>query len=100
MDVLVRPPQIGESTMPSKSDLALRDADPNITEAISAGKDGLADGQALRRPIKEGHCVRGRNCSHSALWRLYRRSHVPLKRRVAAIAARTPRARQDVPRRP
>ncbi len=92
MDVLVRPPQVGESTMPSKGDLALGDVDLNITESIGEGKDGLADGQALRRPVKKGHCVRGRSCAHSALWRLRRRSHAPPKRRAAAIAARTPRA--------
>lgn len=77
--------------MPSKSDLALGDADVNITESTSAGEDGLADGQSLRRSIKKGHGVRGKNCGHSTLWRLRRRSHAPLKRRAAAIAGAIPK---------
>ena len=67
MDVLVRPPQVGESAMPPKGDLALGDVNLNITESTGDGKDGLADGEALRRSIKKSHCVRGKTCGHSAL---------------------------------
>lgn len=45
--------------MPPKGDLALGDVDLEITESSGDGKDGLADGEALRRSIKKGHCVRG-----------------------------------------
>lgn len=78
--------------MPPKGDLALGYVDPKITESTHNGKDGPADGEALRRSIKKRLCVRGQNWSHSALWRLRRRSHAPHIRRIAAIAARMPRA--------